>query len=694
PGLSRSIDREALDGPLFTADRRVAAQSDDGFQARVVRKREMMPSRESDRNAIPIEVAAAAAATATATGHFVPPLRYPARTVAAVAAAEGRCSPRWPHMASLGPLVSPLEFDQMVQDTPPPLSLSVLLDDEFRAPTPAVVVPDRATIDRRRARMLRHKQKIELHEAEGAVAAAVAPNTIAEASRPAARLSLPGFRNGGDLPHLDHQMMLDLEEHQSLAVPTTRRSNSDSEEEDLRKSIADIFAEDRSKEHISSSSDRDYERRRKYRHSRHSSHSSRNRGEEEGREYREYKENRDSKRRSHESQGSAYRRSIPDSGGSRPGSGSSKLDTPPRTPRRRHSGVVGEIPVSSSRRFRTPEEQEAHEQRKAQRRAAREAERLEKQEVHVNESGYEWYQSHERYGQPERHYERRERRQHYDFRDQQDYRAVDRSDRRDAQERPEYTQRPEPFERPEPANNSREVPEEVYGRAEKYERRERQDRRERRRERREAYGKTLAPEPEPQIFQQPAEESIEPPPAPAPALAPALAPAVAPAAPERKGKEVGFDLPPEEIKRHRSRSFRQRSSNTGYSRDDYPRQSSPEKRFFAMSNAEGVVRKSSSPPPQDRFAYPPTRDASLPEEMRPRTRDRDIPRTRDRRMSEATYDRPRRSRIEDPARQSGPLEEGDDAARRARHERRRMKEAKEQEKKSGGLRGVFKRLFN
>ncbi|ETR98787.1 hypothetical protein M419DRAFT_120376 [Trichoderma reesei RUT C-30] len=63
-------------------------------------------------------------------------------------------------------------------------------------------------------------------------------------------------------------------------------------------------------------------------------------------------------------------------------------------------------------------------------------------------------------------------------------------------------------------------------------------------------------------------------------------------------------------------------------------------------------------------------------------------------MSEGTYDRPRRSRIEDPPRQSGPLEEGDDAARRARHERRRMKEAKEQEKKSGGLRGVFKRLFN
>lgn len=661
----------------------------------------MMPYRESDRNAIPIEVAAAAAA---ATSTFVPPLRYPARTVAATAA-EGRFSPRWPHMASLGPRVSPFEFEGMVQDTPPPLSLSVLLDDEFRAPTPAVVVPDRATIDRRRARMLRHKQKIALHEAEDAVAAAVVPHTIAEASRPDARLSLPGLRNGGDLPHLDHQMMLELEEHQSLAVPTTRRSDSDFEEEDLRKSIADIFAEDRSREHISSSSDRDRdrdrERRRKYRHSRHSSHSSRNRGEEESREYREYnRENRDSKRRSHESQGSNYRRSVPDSGGSRPGSGSSKLDTPPRTPRRRNSGVVGEVPVSSSRRYRTPEEQEAHEQRKAQRRAAREAERLEKQEVHVNESGYEWYQGHERYGLPERHYERRERREHYDFRDDRDYRGVDRSDRRDRHERPEQTQRPEPLEHPEPVS-SREVPEEVYGRPEKYDRRERQDRRERRRERREAYGKTLASEPEPAVF-QPAMESLESPPAPVPAPAPAIAPALAPAlvsadvpaAPERKGKEVGFDLPPEEIKRHRSRSFRQRSSNTGYSRDDLPRQPSPEKRFFGMRNTEGIVRKSSSPPPQDRYTYVPTRDASLPEDMRPRTRDRDIPRTRDRRMSEGTYDRPRRSRIEDPPRQSGPLEEGDDAARRARHERRRMKEAKEQEKKSGGLRGVFKRLFN
>ncbi|KAH0492325.1 hypothetical protein TgHK011_007283 [Trichoderma gracile] len=658
----------------------------------------MMPSRESDRNAIPIEVAAATA-TAAATSTFVPPLRYPARTLATTAA-EGRYSPRWPHMASLGPRVSPFEFEGMVQDTPPPLSLSVLLDDEFRAPTPAVAVPDRAAIDRRRARMLRHKQKIALHEAEDAAAAAVVPHTIAEASRPDARLSLPGLRNGGDLPHLDHQMMLDLEEHQSLAVPTTRRSNSDFEEEDLRKSIADIFAEDRSREHISSSSDRDRDRdrdrRRKYRHSRHSSHSSRNRGEEESREFREYRDNRDSKRRSHESQGSNYRRSIPDSGGSRPGSGSSKLDTPPRTPRRRHSGVVGEVPVSSSRRYRTPEEQEAHEQRKAQRRAAREAERLEKQEVHVNESGYEWYQGHERYGLPERHYERRERREHYDFREDRDYRGVDRADRRDRHERPEQTQRPEPYEHPEPVS-SREVPEEVHGRHEKYDRRDRQERRERRRERRESYGKTLAPELEPAVL-QPAEESLEVPPAPAPVAAPALAPALVsadvPAAPERKGKEVGFDLPPEEIKRHRSRSFRQRSSNTGYSRDDFPRQPSPEKRFFGMRNTEGVVRKSSSPPPQDRYTYVPTRDASLPEDMRPRTRDRDIPRTRDRRMSEGTYDRPRRSRIEDPPRQSGPLEEGDDAARRARHERRRMKEAKEQEKKSGGLRAVFKRLFN
>ncbi|RFU72125.1 hypothetical protein TARUN_10134, partial [Trichoderma arundinaceum] len=193
---------------------------------------------------------------------------------------------------------------------------------------------------------------------------------------------------------------------------------------------------------------------------------------------------------------------------------------------------------------------------------------------------------------------------------------------------------------------------------------------------------------------------------PLPAPAPAPAPVVAPPT-ERKGKEVGFDLPPEEIKRHRSRSFRQRSGNSGFARDDYPRQSQspekefgipvPEKRFFEMRNAEGVVRKTSSPPPQDKFVYVPARDSSLPEGMRPRTRDREVPRTRDRRLSEGTYDRPRRSRIDDLPRQSAPFEEGDDAARRARHERRRMREAKEareQEKKSGGIRGVFKRLFN
>lgn len=238
PGLSPSIDREVLDGPPFAT---VVAQSEDGDRAEVKTKREIMPSHELDRTMIPLEIAAA-------TSH-VPPLRYPARN------ADGQYLPKWMN------LVSPVDYDRMVQDTPPPLSLSVLLDDEFKVPTPAAVVPDKAmtVTDRRRARMLRHK-KIPLHEADDdAVAAAVATNTTAEALRPVAGPSIAGLRSGGAHPHLGHQMMLDSEELQSQAVPTTRRSISDVEE-DLHKTIADIFTEDRSKGYISSSSDRDRDR--------------------------------------------------------------------------------------------------------------------------------------------------------------------------------------------------------------------------------------------------------------------------------------------------------------------------------------------------------------------------------------------------------------------------------------------------
>jgi len=171
---------------------------------------------------------------------------------------------------------------------------------------------------------------------------------------------------------------------------------------------------------------------------------------------------------------------------------------------------------------------------------------------------------------------------------------------------------------------------------------------------------------------------------------------------------VEFDLPPQEIDRHHnSRSLRQGSGSSSHARDDHRKKSqSPErgfdypaaeKRFFETKNAKGIVRKPSSPPPQHRILPVPARNSSLPEEMRPRTRGKDAPRTPDRRLSEGTYDRPRRGHIEDVPKEPAPYDDGDDAARRARYERRRLREAKEakdQEKRFGGLRGVFKRLFS
>jgi hypothetical protein len=224
-----------------------------------------------------------------------------------------------------------------------------------RSSTPGVVIPDAEMVNMHRARTLRRKRKMSLRHAEDTVAAAVVIYATADALSPPASPSLASSpQNDKDLPSLDHQLSLEGEKEEEYVLVSGENITHGSD--DLHKSVADFYTDDRARDSDSSRSDKDRERERhrRRRHSSNSTHSGRSRGEEEV---------ADSRRRSSQASHSSHaHRRREESGGSSPSK------TPPRTPRR-DSGFSGDGSASSGRKRRTPEEQADHERRKAERRA-------------------------------------------------------------------------------------------------------------------------------------------------------------------------------------------------------------------------------------------------------------------------------------------------------------------------------------
>lgn len=311
------------------------------------------------------------------------------------------------------------------------------VDRVVSSPSPGIVVPDLDMVNLHRAHTLRRKRKMSIQRAEETVAAAVVIYAAAEALSPPASPP-PGSPLPVDFsyanPHdakdpfgLDHDTM-DPDFHSPIATTSWRSFDDDHEE--LRKSVADLFTDDKSRE-SGSSRDRDKDRHRRRRHSHHSSRTQsgderkerRSRGEDEKRAHRPRGEDEDRRRRprpeddgKHRSSKTEddrrrrtaraeeepkyrssrgndepksrglrgeddsrehrrrtshhHRRHRPDTADSgTPGSG-----TPPITPKRRDSGFSAESSGSSGRRHRTADEQAAHDRRKeerATRRAAR-----------------------------------------------------------------------------------------------------------------------------------------------------------------------------------------------------------------------------------------------------------------------------------------------------------------------------------
>ncbi|KAG5935028.1 hypothetical protein E4U59_005860 [Claviceps monticola] len=210
-----------------------------------------------------------------------------------------------------------------------------------RAPTPAVVIPDAAMIERQRADSLRHKQKLIARDVEDTVAAAVIIYaTVAALSPPASPIAGNSQDGEEGIPPRPGRERLDQNAHQLHT---------------------NLFAEESSRRHRAPSDGE--ERRRQHRQSSHSSyHSAHSFGS------REDEESRDSKRRSsHGSQSRTHR----------PASAEDAVPkTPPRTPRRHDSSFSGESAGSAGKKkLRTPDEQAEHERSGKSERSAHKAHR-------------------------------------------------------------------------------------------------------------------------------------------------------------------------------------------------------------------------------------------------------------------------------------------------------------------------------
>ncbi|ENH62525.1 hypothetical protein FOC1_g10012759 [Fusarium oxysporum f. sp. cubense race 1] len=555
-----------------------------------------------------------------------------------------------------------------------------------RSPSPGIVIPDADMIDLQRARTLRRTRKTSIRRAEDTLAAAVVIYATAEALSPPGSPSPFIYQRNGGLPNLEHQMDAEPNDYNFPAVSPSLRSFDD-EIEELHKSNADLFTDDRSRESDSSRSDRDRDRHRRRRHSHHSNRSGGSRGEED----RERRYRGDDERRAHrprEEDEGRHRRLSHREGESRYRRHREEDETQARDSR-------GEADAKL-RSSRGPEEPRTRGYRRDEDSRPREYRRAEEPTSRAP---------------PPQEDEGRERRRRSSGTHPYRRHRSDTVESDPPGTPPRTPRRDSGFSADNSSGSSgrkRRTPEEQAAhdkrRAERAERRAREEASGRRepsgyREEKESKGKEPVreqePEPEPQPQPQPQPE-------------------------------------PEPDRRHRRSRRHSHSERPRYEEPrERPREESvppapvPEKKFFAVKNSEGVLGSTTPPREEPVIAEPVrerTREAPLEDspkrsstrhrrtrpstdEPRPRssrrpreepapepTRDRDRERERNREKSKT------RDRDRDREQESRPVKhvrmDTEDSRRKARHEERRRAQMREEDKKPSGIKGAFKKLFS
>ncbi|KAF4440459.1 hypothetical protein FACUT_3368 [Fusarium acutatum] len=554
-----------------------------------------------------------------------------------------------------------------------------------RSPSPGIVIPDADMIDRQRARTLRRTRKTSVRRAEDTLAAAVVIYATAEALSPPGSPSPFIYHRNGELPNLERQMDAEPNDYNFPAVSPSLRSFDD-EIEELHKSNADLFADDRSRESDSSRSDRDRDRdrHRRRRHSHHSNRSGGSRGEED----RERRYRGDDERRAHrprEEDEGRHRRLSHREGESRYRRHREEDETQARDSR----GEADTRPRSSrgpeeprTRGYRRDEDSRPRESRRAEEPASRASpQEDEGRERRRRSSGTHPY-----------------RRHRSDTVESGPPGTPPRTPRRDSGFSADNSSGS--------SGRKRRTPEEQAAhdkrKAERAERRAREEASTRRepsgyREEKESKGKEPVREQEP-----------EPGPEPQPQ-------------PE-----------PEPDRRHRRSRRHSHSERPRYEEPrERPREEPippvpvPEKKFFAVKNSEGILGSTTPPREEPVIAEPVrerTREAPLEDspkrpstrhrrtrpstdEPRPRssrrpreepapepTRDKDRERERNREKSK-TSDRDR-DREQEPRPVKHVRMDTEDSRRKARHEERRRAQMREEDKKPSGIKGAFKKLFS
>ncbi|KAF4956628.1 hypothetical protein FGADI_3698 [Fusarium gaditjirri] len=549
-----------------------------------------------------------------------------------------------------------------------------------RSPSPGIVVPDADMIDLQRARTLRRTRKTSIRRAEDTLAAAVVIYATAEALSPPGSPSPFVYNRNRGLPNLEHQVEAEPSDYKFPAVSPSLRSFDD-EMEELHKSNADLFADDRSRESDSSRSDRDRDRHRRRRHSHHSNRSGRSRGEED----RERRYRGDDERRAHrprEEDEGRHRRLPHREGESRYRHHREEDETQARDSR-------GEAD-DKLRSSRGPEEPRTRGYRRDEDPRPRESRRAEEPASRAP---------------PSQEDEGRERRRRSSGTHPYRRHRSDTVESGPPGTPPRTPRRDSGFSADNSSGSSgrkRRTPEEQAAhdkrKAERAERRAREEASGRRepsgyREEKESKGKepVRGQEPEPELQPQPE---------------------------------------PEPDRRHRRSRRHSHSERPRYEEPrERPREESippapvPEKKFFAVKNSEGILGSTTPPreepviaepvkerarevPPEDSPKRSSTRhrrtrpsaDESRPRSSRrPReepalepTRDRDRERERNREKSK-TRDR---DREQEPRPIKHVRMDTEDSRRKARHEERRRAQMREEDKKPSGIKGAFKKLFS
>ncbi|KAF5582348.1 hypothetical protein FPCIR_9611 [Fusarium pseudocircinatum] len=566
-----------------------------------------------------------------------------------------------------------------------PSAGSAVEADVQRSPSPGIVIPDADMIDLQRARTLRRTRKTSIRRAKDTLAAAVVIYATAEALSPPGSPSPFIYHRNGGLPNLERQMDAEPNDYNFPAVSPSLRSFDD-EIDELHKSNADLFADDRSRESDSSRSDRDRDRdrHRRRRHSHHSNRSGGSRGEED----RERRYRGDDERRAHrprEEDEGRHRRLSHREGESRYRRHREEDEAQARDSR----GEADARPRSSrgpeeprSRGYRRDEDSRPRESRRAEEPASRaQPQEDEGRERRRRSSGTHPY-----------------RRHRSDTVESGPPGTPPRTPRRDSGFSADNSSGS--------SGRKRRTPEEQANhdkrKAERAERRAREEDSTRRehsgyREEKESKGKepVREPEPEPEPEPQPQHE-------------------------------------PEPDRRHRRSHRHSHSERPRYEEPrERPREEPippapvPEKKFFAVKNSEGVLGSTTPPREEPVIAEPVrerTREAPLEDSpKRPSTRHRrtrpstDEPRPRSSRRPreepapEPTRDKDRerertreksktRDRDRDREQEARPVKhvrmDTEDSRRKARHEERRRAQMREEDKKPSGIKGAFKKLFS